>query len=80
MDPNAVIAVTAVLALILSGVGLYRDIQRSRREQEQVKQRAEWERDQVQKRQEWEHRQLDAAAPHLVPVGASWNGLNDTLP
>jgi hypothetical protein len=68
MDSNAVANLIAGFALILSGITIYRDIQRSRREQEQDKRRAEWEREQERKRQEWERLQLNAAAPRLIPV------------
>jgi hypothetical protein len=70
---NVIIALTAIAGVVLGIIGLRRDSQ-------QEKRRAEWERDQEQKRLGWEQRKLDADAPHLVPIGAAWNGLNDTLP
>lgn len=59
------------------------------REQEsERKRRAEWEHEQEQRQEQrqreqelrqqaWEQRQLDAEAPHLKPISATWQGLTD---
>jgi hypothetical protein len=80
MDPSLVSALAAVASVASVAVAVFVVIRDIRRDKLNTEHQAQWEREQEQKWEERERRQLDAAAPHLRPVGATWDGLNNTPP